>query len=102
VAWSLFAYFGLVGALSHLFFTVGRLGRNGTRTALSVARAGVLGSFWWWLEFKPWCLPLSRERYGVYSLAGVCRGLAQWGERQRDLTETVGSLPSRPRTEEQT
>ena len=54
VAWAPFPYFGAVSAIAYVSLTAGGLGRSRARTAALMTFAGVLGSFWWWLEFGPW------------------------------------------------
>jgi hypothetical protein len=54
VAWTPFAYFGVVSALLFLSLCVCGSRRSGVIQAACGSGAGVLGSLWFWSEFQPW------------------------------------------------
>jgi len=77
--WAPLLYFGSVSGLLYLWLSGARAVRPRIAEVAGASVAGVLGSLWWWLLWKPWYLSV---------LHGVV-----WGS-------LVGLAVSRPRAEE--
>jgi len=74
VVWSPFAHFGLVSALYFLGLSFGGLRRDRLVNVIYSVCAGVLGSLWWWLEFKPWYFALIHGTiWGILVGVGIQR-----------------------------
>jgi hypothetical protein len=54
VAWSPFAYFGIVSGLYFLCLSIFARRRSWAVQVACATGAGVLGSLWFWSEFQPW------------------------------------------------
>lgn len=69
-----FAYFGLVTVIYYLWLVTGGLARRALGVHLICAcAAGILGSLWWWISWKPWFLSLIHGTiWGMLVGYGTC------------------------------
>lgn len=82
-----FAYFGLVSIIYYFWLVMGGLARRGVGIHLFCASlAGILGSLWWWIEWKPWYLSLIHG-----AIWGILVGYGTW----RAATPENSGLSSR-------
>jgi hypothetical protein len=74
--WVPFLYFGAVSGLLYLWLAGQRRGQGRVIEMAAASGAGVLGSLWWWLVWKPWYLSVL---HGVVwgSLVGLAISLSR-------------------------
>jgi len=78
-----FVYFGLVAVVYYLCLALGGLSRRGLGIHLVYGcSAGVLGSLWWWIGWKPWYLSLIHG-----TVWGILVGYGSWRAVQAAVPE---------------
>lgn len=87
VLWGPYVQFGLVSALYFLGLSFGCQRRRRLTCIFYGVCAGVLGSLWWWVEFKPWYIALIHGTiWGLFVSMGVTRSFKSWTSSEPIVT----------------
>lgn len=77
-----FLYFGLVALFYYLCLSLFHTRRRSLRThVLSATAAGIVGSLWWWVSWKPWYFSLLHG-----AIWGTLVGIGAWSAQESRST----------------